>query len=80
MASSSTHVPSIQSLFRVESKVEIKVFEGRMDTKSLETWIQALEVYFSCQAYSNEQRIMFARLKMGQKSLLRWESFCRIRD
>ena len=51
-----------------------------MDEKSLETWIQALEVYFLCQAYSDEQRIMFARLKIGQKSLLWWKYFCRIRD
>ena len=64
LASSSTHIPSAQSPFRVELKVEIKVFEGRMDAESLETWIQALEVYFSCQAYTNEQRVMFARLKM----------------
>ena len=64
----------------MESKVEIKVFEGRMDAESLETWIQALEVYFSCQAYIDEQRIMFARFKMGKKALLWWESFCRIKD
>ena len=31
IASSSTHVPSAHSPFRVESKVEIKVFEGRVD-------------------------------------------------
>ena len=49
----------------MDSKVEIKVFEGRMDEESLETWIQALEVYFLCQAYPDEQRIMFSRLKMG---------------
>ena len=55
ISSSSTPIPSAQSPFRVESKVEIKVFEGRMDVESLETWIQALEVYFSCQAYIDEQ-------------------------
>ena len=48
MAYSSTHIPSAQSPFRVDSKVEIKVFEGRMDEEYLETWIQALEAYFSC--------------------------------
>jgi len=48
IASSSTHIPLAQSPFRVESKVEIKVFKGRMDVESLETWIQALEVYFLC--------------------------------
>ena len=51
-----------------------------MDVKSLETWIQALEVYFSCQAYTDEQQVLFARLKMGRKALLWWESFCRIKD
>ena len=80
ITSSSTHIPSIQSPFKVESKVRIKVFEGRMDVESLETWIQALEVYFSCQAYTDEQQVLFARLKMGRKSLLWWESFCRIRN
>lgn len=64
----------------MELKVKIKVFEGRMDAKSLDTWIQALEVYFSCQAYTNEQRVMFSRLKMRQKSLLWWEYFCKIKD
>ena len=39
IASSSAHIPSEQSPFRVESKVEIKVFEGRMDVESLDTWI-----------------------------------------
>ena len=39
IASSSTYVPSRHSPFRVKSKVEIKVFEGRMDAESLETWI-----------------------------------------
>ena len=39
LTSSSTHIPSAQSPFRVESKVEIKVFKGRMDVESLETWI-----------------------------------------
>jgi len=40
IGSSSTQVPTSQSPFQVESKVEIKVFEGRMDTEYLETWIQ----------------------------------------
>ena len=62
----------------MESKVDIKVFEGRMDVESLETWIHELEVYFSCQGYTDEQRVMFTRLKMGQKALLWWESFYRI--
>ena len=48
LASFSTQIPSAQSPFRVESKVEIKVFKGRMDAESLETWIQALKVYFLC--------------------------------
>ena len=39
IVSSSTHIPSAQSPFRVELKVEIKLFEGRMDVESLETWI-----------------------------------------
>ena len=51
ITSSSTHIPSAQSPFRVDSKVDIKVFKGIMDEESLETWIQELEVYFSCQAY-----------------------------
>ena len=55
------------------------MLDGRMDVESLENWIQALEVYFSCQAYTNEQRITFSRLKMGRKALLWWESFCRAR-
>ena len=59
--------------------MDIKVFDGRMDAESLETWIQALEVYFSCQAYTDKQWIDFARLKMGRKALLWWEYFCRAR-
>ena len=53
------------------------MFDGRMDVESFETWIQALEVYFSYQDYIDEKRIAFARLKMGRKALLWWESFCR---
>ena len=60
----------VHNPFRVELKVDIKVFDGRMDAESLETWIQALEVYFSCQDYTDEQRIAFARLKMERKELL----------
>ena len=69
----------VQNPFRVELKVDIKVFDGRMDAESLETWIQALEVYFSYQAYTDEKWIDFSRLKMGRKALLWWESFCRAR-
>ena len=78
LPTSSQHA-TVHRPFRVESKVDIKVFDGRMDAESLETWIQALEVYFSCQAYTDEQRIAFARLKMGRKALIWWESFCRAR-
>lgn len=51
---SSSQGPIAQNPFRVESKVDIKVFDGRMDAKSLETWIQAFEAYFSYQAYIDE--------------------------
>ena len=53
------------------------MFDGRMDAESLETWIQALEVYLSYQAYIDEQRIAFSRLKMGRKEILWWEYFFR---
>ena len=50
----SSHITITQNPFWVESKVDIKVFDGRMDVESLDTWIQALEVYFSCQDYIDE--------------------------
>ena len=53
LSSSSQHA-TVHNPFRVESKVDIKVFDGRMDVESLETWIQALEVYFSCHNYTDE--------------------------
>eukprot|EP01018_Ginkgo_biloba_P008389 Gb_25792 [translate_table: standard] len=44
----SSYIPIAQNPFWVESKVDIKVFDGRMDVESLDTWIQAIEVFFSC--------------------------------
>ncbi|KAH9320861.1 hypothetical protein KI387_015500 [Taxus chinensis] len=67
-------VKSDHTPFKVETKVEIKSFEGQVDAELLDKWLKQLEVYFSVHNVTEAQRITFARLKIEGHALVWWET------
>ena len=53
----------------MEVKVDIKPYEGEIDTLKLNHWPQQLEVYFSIHQIDKQQEISFARLKLEGHAL-----------
>jgi hypothetical protein len=49
--------------FKVQVNFDIHLFEGKIDAKAIEKWINLLEGYYSTQKNSNSEKITFALLK-----------------
>ena len=58
--------------FNLEAKFEI---QGDVNVERLDHWLKQLEVYFNIHGITEEQKISFARLKMGGHPLVWWESY-----
>ena len=54
--------------------MDIKLYQGEIDSVKLIHWLQRLDVYFSVQHIEEEQKILFARLKFEGHALTWWES------
>jgi len=68
---SSNRVP-----FKVEAKVDIPNFGGKVDAKKVNNWLKQLEVYFQIHGVINDvDKISFSRLKMSGHALVWWESY-----
>jgi hypothetical protein len=51
------------SPFKVQVNFDIPVFEGKIDAKALDKWLNLLEGYFSVHNFSNRENITFSLLK-----------------
>lgn len=58
-----------QPLFKIESKLDIKLYQNKIDNLKLYHWLQQLEVYFSVHQIEEEQKISFAWLKLESHAL-----------
>jgi hypothetical protein len=61
-SSSSDHFGGT-SPFKVQVNFDIPVFEGQIDAKALEKWLNMLEGYFFVQKFYDKEKITFALLK-----------------
>jgi hypothetical protein len=48
---------------KVQVYFDFPLFEGHIDTNSLEKWLTLLEGYFSVQNFPNSEKIIFSLLK-----------------
>jgi hypothetical protein len=62
--------------FKVQVNFDIPIFEGQIDTDSLDKWLNLLEGYFSVHNFSNREKITFALLKNVTHVKDWWENFC----
>ena len=58
----------------METKVNIKPYQGEIDALKLNHWLQQLEAYFSVHHIDEEHKISIARLKLEGHALTWWES------
>ncbi|OMO87157.1 hypothetical protein CCACVL1_09231, partial [Corchorus capsularis] len=61
--------------FKMEVRIEIPIYDGELDPEKLNGWIKQLEVYFSTKSYTDQQKISFSRLRLGNHAVTWWESF-----
>jgi hypothetical protein len=72
--SSSSHFGGT-SPFKVQVNFDIPVFEGQIDTESLDKWLNILEGYFSVHNFSNREKITFALLQALPHVKHWWETY-----
>jgi hypothetical protein len=58
-----------QSLFKMEAKVDIKPYQGEINSLKLNHSLQQLDVYFSDHHIDEMKNISFARLKLQGHAL-----------
>jgi hypothetical protein len=73
-SSSSDHFGST-SPFNVHVNFDIPVFEGHIDAKALDKWLNLLEGYFSVHNFSDNEKITFALLKALPHVKHWWETY-----
>lgn len=56
---SSSSMNHLQSPFKMEAKVDIKLYQGEIDARTLNHWLYHLGVYFSVHDIEEEQNISF---------------------
>jgi hypothetical protein len=57
----------------MEVKVDIKTYQGDIDTLKLNHWLQQLEFYFSVHHIDEGKNISFSRLNLQGHALTWWE-------
>ena len=74
-----TNTPSTSSHFRyatpfkVQVNFDIPLFEGQIDSDSLDKWMNLLEGYFSIHNFSDREKIVFALLNAVPHVKNLWE-------
>nr|CAD1829796.1 unnamed protein product [Ananas comosus var. bracteatus] len=67
-------VPSVaegrSKSFKVEAKIEIPNYDGIVDAKKLDAWLDQLETYVDLYNYSNAKKVTFAKLKFVGYALI----------
>jgi hypothetical protein len=64
------------TLFNVQIKFDIPIFEGKIDTDVVDKWLNLLKGYFSMHNFSNRENITFSLLKVIPHVKDWWETFC----
>jgi hypothetical protein len=62
--------------FKAQINFDIPIFEGQIDAKAVDKWLNLLEGYFSVHNFSNREKITFALLKVVLHVKYWWENFC----
>jgi hypothetical protein len=73
-SSSSSHFGGT-SPFKVQVNFDISVFEGRIDAKALDKWLNLLEGYFSVHKFFDKEKITFTFLKVLPHVKHWWETY-----
>ena len=63
-SSTQSHSDKI-SPFKVQLNLDISNLEGKIDTESVDNWVQQLEYYYSVNQLSKEEKMNIASLKMS---------------
>ena len=63
------------STFKVQVKFDIPVFEGKIDAKALDKWLNLLEGYLSVHNFFNREKITFTLLKSLAHVKNWWETY-----
>lgn len=62
------------SNLKANFKVEIPTFDGSIDVKNLDDWIEHRETYFTLYSYASKEKLTFATLKLSKHTLTWWKS------
>jgi hypothetical protein len=61
--------------FKVQVNFNIPIFVGQIDAYGVDRWLNLLEGYFSVHDFSDQERIIFARLKVAPHVKDWWETY-----
>jgi hypothetical protein len=62
--------------FKIQVNFDIPLFEGHIDTDTLEKWLILLEGYFFVQHFSNNENTTFALFKALPHVKDWWKTYC----
>ncbi|PWA78179.1 hypothetical protein CTI12_AA215080 [Artemisia annua] len=60
--------------FKVEAKIDITTYDGTIDAKKLDSWLDHLETYFTLYGFRSSEKVVFARQKLTSRALALWNS------
>jgi hypothetical protein len=61
--------------FKVQVNFDIPIFEVQIDADAIDRWLNLLEVYFSVHDFSNQEKLIFALLKVTPHVKDWWETY-----
>ena len=65
----------LQPALKLDTKVSITQFDGSINPEGLDSWIRALEAYFTCQPHlTQEQQITLAVVHMSEQAQFWWQT------
>ena len=65
----------LQPALKLDTKVSIPQFDGSINPEGLDSWIRALEAYFTCQPHlTQEQQITLAVVHMSEQAQFWWQT------
>ncbi|BFG20882.1 hypothetical protein CerSpe_071560 [Prunus speciosa] len=60
---------------KIDVKIDILVYDGKINTEKLDNWIDQLETYYTIYEYNNHESINFATLKLTKHALTWWKAY-----
>ena len=61
--------------FKLQVNFDIPIFEGQIDAKVVDRWLNLLEGYFSIDNFSDREKNIFALLKVAPHVKDWWETY-----